>query len=123
MIPEVYQLWSNAICAVIKSDRSVHQAEWIALNERLSKKDLSDFGLDKTVLLTKIQEGLKDDSLDAEQHFQIVLLIMKEFTGHLEHSFFKTLFKYCKIVALEVNQMNKSELIILSRLDQAFKKF
>lgn len=73
------ELWSNAICAVIKSDLKIHDEEIENLRiQLLSKKHIFlEFGIETDALLKVTLRKLYDTSIGAEDHFQIVKEVLE----------------------------------------------
>ncbi len=119
------ELWANAICAVIKSDIKIHADEIESLRTQLLSKKLvfPEFGIETDALFLETMCKLQDTSIGAEDHFQIVKEVLENSKINEQKKSLSALLKLCISIACEVNQLNKKELVMLSRLEQQFKKF
>jgi hypothetical protein len=119
------ELWANAICAVMKSDLIIHANEIESLRSQLLSKKLFflEFGIETDALLKETMNNLQDTSIGAEDHFQIVKEVLENLKIIDQKKTLSALLKLCISIAYEVNQLNKKELVMLSRLEQQFKKF
>jgi hypothetical protein len=119
------QLWVNSICAVIKSDLNIRDEEIAYLSLQLQTKKLRflDFGIETDELFNEIIQKLYDASMDAEEHFQCVKMIVLKMKVNEHLNQLSELLQLCSSIAFQVNQFSKKELVMLSRLEQEFKKF
>jgi hypothetical protein len=120
-----HELWVNAICAVVKSDHKIHdeEIENIGIQLRSKKQLLIEFGIETDELFIETMFKLRDNAIDAEEHFQIVKNLMRCFNVEELKTSLHVLLEVCISIAYGVNQLNKKELVMLSRLEQQFKKF
>ncbi len=118
------ELLLQSICAIIKSDGKVHQKEFEKVEFFLKryKEALRDFNIHSKFLLNqfKIEINLKDKK--AIDHFNAIVKLLFENKTY-KTDFLNLVLKIIRNLALVVNQMNKSELIMLSRIESIFKNY
>ncbi len=114
----------NAVCAIVKSDGSVHQKELTSINLILDpfQEELANYHVDLQKLKTDFILEFELINKRSEDYFKNTASLLEG-----EYSFGKQfldlVLKICQKYALIVNQMNKSELIMLSRLESIFKNY
>ncbi len=114
----------NAVCAIVKSDGIVHQKELKSINLILDRfqEELVHYHVDVQFLKTDLILEFELINKKSEDYFKTITNLLK-----VKYSFGKQfldlLLKICQNFALIVNQMNKSELIMLSRLESIFKNY
>lgn len=118
------ELLLQSMCAIVKSDRKVHQKELENVEIILHRFDneFQDSNVNTQILLSQfeIEINLKDKK--AIDHYTAIVNLLFE-NKRYKTDFLNLVLKIIQNLALVVNQMNKSELIMLSRLESIFKNY
>ena len=114
----------NAVCAIVKSDGSVHQKELTSINLILDpfQEELANYHVDLQKLKTDLILEFELINKRSEDYFKNTASLL-EGKYSFGKQFLDLVLKICQKFALIVNQMNKSELIMLSRLESIFKNY
>jgi hypothetical protein len=114
----------NTVCAIVKSDGSVHQKELTSINHILDpfQEELANYHVDLQKLKTDLILEFELINKRSEDYFKNTASLL-EGKYSFGKQFLDLVLKICQKFALIVNQMNKSELIMLSRLESIFKNY
>ena len=114
----------NAVCTIVKSDGSVHQKELKSINLILDRfqEELANYHVDLQKLKTDLILEFELINIRSEDYFKNTASLL-EVKYSFGKQFLDLVLKICQKFALIVNQMNKSELIMLSRLESIFKNY
>ena len=78
-----------------------------------------DVNVDK--LKSELFFELTEKNTSAEEYLKLNQILLSTVTSIRVHEFLRLILKICQTTALIVNQMNKYELIMLSRMEAQFK--
>ncbi len=118
------ELLLQSICAVVKSDGYVHQKESESITVVLNRYDNEFRVLDINPQTIAIQFAIAIQlkNKKAADHFNTIVNLLNENKSY-KIDFLNLVLKIIRNIASVVNQMNKSELVMLSRLESIFKKY
>jgi len=118
------ELLLQSICAIVKSDGHVHQKESACVTTVLNRYDneFGTFNTDPRTIESKFAVEIKLKDKKAADYFNTIVNLLKENETY-NTDFLNLVLKIIRNLALVLNQMNKSELVMLSRLESIFKKY
>jgi hypothetical protein len=118
------ELLLQSICAIIKSDGKIHQKELENVEIILNQYDneLQDLNVNSKLLLSQFDIEINLNYKIATDHFNAIVNLLNE-NKSFTSDFLHLVLKIDRNLALVVNQMNKSELIMLSRLGSIFRNY